>query len=184
MRPAAPRRGGGYAVTAHFSNAGQLVKGNDVQVSGRRSGSVTDIKLTPDGQAAVTFSVDGAYAPLRDGTRLIVRQASLSGVANRYIDVQLAPAGGKPIPDGGVLGQDATTTAVAPRPDLQHFDPATRKSLQRLIKGSAAQYAGRGADGHAGWLYLNPSLWPPAGCSASSTATPACSTASSPPTRA
>ena len=34
---------------------------------------------------------DDDYAPLRRGTRAIVRQASLSGVANRYVDLQLPP---------------------------------------------------------------------------------------------
>jgi phospholipid/cholesterol/gamma-HCH transport system substrate-binding protein len=150
--------GGGYTVTAHFTNASQLVKGNDVKVSGLPVGSVKDIKLTPDGQAAVTFSVDDDYAPLRDGTRVVVREASLSGVANRYLDLQVGPHGGKPIPDGGVLGQDATTTAVDLDQIFNTFDPATRRSLQGVIKGSAAQYKGKGAQMAAALPYLNPSL--------------------------
>jgi hypothetical protein len=34
---------------------------------------------------------DDGYHPLRVGTKAIVRQASLSGVANRYIDLRLPP---------------------------------------------------------------------------------------------
>jgi phospholipid/cholesterol/gamma-HCH transport system substrate-binding protein len=150
--------GGGYAVTARFTNASQLVKGNDVKVSGLAVGSVESIKLTPDGQAAVTFTVDDAYAPLRDGTRAIVRQASLSGVANRYIDLQVGPQSGKAIADGGVLGQDATTTAVDLDQIFNTFDPATRTSLQGVLKGSAAQYDGQGERVAAALPYLNPSL--------------------------
>ncbi len=41
--------GGGYQVTARFLNAGQLVKGNVVQIGGVPSGSVSSIKITPDG---------------------------------------------------------------------------------------------------------------------------------------
>lgn len=152
------RGGGGYAVTAHFSNASQLVKGNDVKVSGLAVGSVKSIKLTPDGQAAVTFSVDDKYAPLREGTRAIVRQASLSGVANRYIDLQVGPQRGKAIADGGVLGQDATTTAVDLDQLFNTFDPDTRKSLQGVIQGSARQYKGKGDAMAAALPYLNPSL--------------------------
>ena len=81
--------GGGYQVTARFENASQLVKGNLVQVSGVPAGKVEDIKLTPDGQAEITLSVDDEYAPLRRGTLATVRQASLSGVANRYVDLRL-----------------------------------------------------------------------------------------------
>ena len=150
--------GGGYAVTARFSNASQLVKGNDVKVSGLAVGSVKTIKLTPDGQASVTFTVDKDYAPLRDGTRVIVRQASLSGVANRYLDLQVGPQSGKAIPDGGVLGQDATTTAVDLDQIFNTFDPETRKSLQGVFKGSAAQYKGQGDAMASALPYLNPSL--------------------------
>ena len=35
---------------------------------------------------------DDRYKPLREGTEALVRQASLSGVANRYIDLQLRRA--------------------------------------------------------------------------------------------
>ena len=150
--------GSGYAVTATFANASQLVKGNEVKVSGLPVGKVDDIKVTPDGQAAVTFTVDDAYAPLRQGTRAIVRQASLSGVANRYIDLQVGPHGGAAIPDGGRLSTDATTTAVDLDQLFNTFDPATRASLQGVIKGSKAQYEGRGTQLAAALPYLNPSL--------------------------
>jgi phospholipid/cholesterol/gamma-HCH transport system substrate-binding protein len=150
--------GGGYAVTARFQNASQLVKGNDVKISGLAVGSVKEIKLTPDGQAAVKFTVNDKYAPLREGTRAIVRQASLSGVANRYIDLQVGPQSGKAIADGGVLGQDATTTAVDLDQIFNTLDPDTRKSLQGVIKGSARQYKGQGDAMAAALPYLNPSL--------------------------
>src|SRR5215208_7652697 len=77
--------GGGYTVKARFQNASQLVKGNLVQVSGQAVGKVENIDLTPDGQAEITMSIDDDHAPLRRGTRAIVRQASLSGIANRYV---------------------------------------------------------------------------------------------------
>jgi phospholipid/cholesterol/gamma-HCH transport system substrate-binding protein len=150
--------GGGYTVTARFANAAQLVKGNDVKVSGLPVGSVKHITLTPDGQAAVEFSVDGDYAPLRQGTRAIIRQASLSGVANRYIDLQVGPQSGKPIPDGGVLDASATVTAVDLDQLFNTFDPPTRKALQGVLQGSAKQYAGRGDQIAAALPYLNPSL--------------------------
>ena len=58
------------------------------------------------------MSIDEDHAPLRRGTRAIVRQASLSGIANRYVDLTLPAQTAAKIPDGGVIDQDATTSAV------------------------------------------------------------------------
>src|SRR5215212_9767863 len=69
-----------YKVRAHFQNASQLVKGNLVQVAGRPVGKVASIDLTRNGEAEVTLRIDDDFAPLREGTLLTVRQASLSGV--------------------------------------------------------------------------------------------------------
>src|SRR5919202_3548118 len=92
-----------YTVKARFQDAAQLVKGNLVQVSGQAVGKVKGIDLTPDGQAEVTMQINGDYAPLRRGTLATVRQASLSGIANRYVDLRLPPQGAPEIPDGGVI---------------------------------------------------------------------------------
>jgi phospholipid/cholesterol/gamma-HCH transport system substrate-binding protein len=150
--------GEGYRVKAQFENASQLVRGNLVQVSGMPAGKVEDIRLTPDGQAELTLSIDDDYAPLRQGTLATVRQASLSGVANRYIDLRLPGSRAPEIPDGGVIKQDSTTTAVDLDELFNTLDEPTRKDLQKVIQGSDAQHTGRGDQMNAGLLYLNPSL--------------------------
>jgi phospholipid/cholesterol/gamma-HCH transport system substrate-binding protein len=147
-----------YSVKARFQNASQLVKGNLVQVSGRPVGEVTDIALTDDGQAEVTLSIEKEFAPLRRGTRITVRQASLSGIANRYLDLRLAPQGAEAIEAGGVIEQDSTTTAVDLDQLFNTFDPETRRSLQKVVRGFGEQYEGRGKEMNEGLLYLNPSL--------------------------
>ena len=150
--------GSGYTVKADFQNAAQLVKGNLVQTGGAPVGKVTNIDLTSDGQARVTMKIKDDYAPLRRGTLATVRQASLSGVASRYIDLRMAPQAAKKIPDGGVIGQDSTTTAVDLDQVFNTFDPETRKALQGVIKGSANQFKGKGKEFNEGIAYLNPSL--------------------------
>ena len=85
-------RDGGTEYTLLFQNAGQLVRDDDVQVGGRRVGSVRAIELTDDNQAAVKVSVQEPYAPLREGTHAVIRLTSLSGIANRYIALTPAPA--------------------------------------------------------------------------------------------
>ncbi len=157
-------RGGGgtdYRVHALFQNAGQIVKGDLVQVAGVQVGNVTDIALTDDGQAELDLRItDPDYAPLRQGTLATVRQASLSGVANRYIDLRMPPTtkGQRNIPDGGRLSQTDTTSAVDLDQLFDTFNPQTRRALSGLIQGSANQYQGKGAQANAGLLYLNPSL--------------------------
>jgi phospholipid/cholesterol/gamma-HCH transport system substrate-binding protein len=150
--------GGGYTVKAHFQNASQLVKGNLVQVSGQSVGKVKSIDLTSDGQAVVVMSINDEYAPLRRGTQAIVRQASLSGIASRYVDLSLAGGNAPDIPDGGVIAQDATTSAVDLDQLFDTLDDKTQADLQKIFQGSAKQYKGKGEQMNEALVYLNPSL--------------------------
>src|SRR5215218_8930519 len=150
---------GGYTVTAEFVNAGQLVKGNEVKAGGVSVGSVKDIDVTQDGRAEVTLGIDDSdYQPLRRGTRVTIKQASLSGIANRYIDLQIGPANGDEIEDGGEIGTDDTATAVELDEIFDLFDERTRTGLQDFFKGSAAMLHGRGKELRRGVHYLNPAL--------------------------
>ncbi len=153
------RGDGGYRVTAEFVSAGQLVKGNEVKAGGVTVGSVKDVDVTQDGQAKITLAItDGDYEPLRRGTRVLVKQGSLSGIANRYVDLQLGPANGDDIEDGGVIGSDQTGTAVELDEIFNLFDPKTRTGLQDFFKGSAAMLHGRGKELRKGVHYLNPAF--------------------------
>src|SRR5918999_1241433 len=100
----------GHRYTLVFQNAGQLVKDDDVQVGGRRIGSVRSIELTDDNRAAVKIVVQEPYAPLREGTQATIRLTSLSGIANRYVALTLAPENAKELPDGARLDLSKTTT--------------------------------------------------------------------------
>src|ERR687885_2666177 len=106
--------GGGYEVKARFENASQLVKGNQVEIGGTAAGSVDDIRLTDDGQAEIKMTVDDEYKPLPTGTQAVIKQASQSGIANRYVELDLPPGrkDGKvsDIPDGGKIAITRTTT--------------------------------------------------------------------------
>lgn len=150
--------GGGYTVNARFLNAGQLVKGNPVQVGGVPVGSVKGIKITDDGHAEIKMSIDGDHAPLRRGTRAEIRQFSQSGLANRYVDLKLPPNTDQKIPDGGVIDTDNTVTQVDLDELYNTLDPETRRSLQGFFKGSADQWRGREAEANIGFEYLNPAL--------------------------
>ena len=154
-------RGGGadYTVYVDFMNASQLVRGNEVRVAGSTIGTVEDIQLTDDGGARIKLKINQeAYTPLRSGTRAVIRLASLSGVANRYIDLQLAGANRAEIPDGGRIESTETTSAVDLDQLISTFDREARSDLQGVIAGFGKQYAGRSEEASRGWYYLNPQL--------------------------
>ena len=149
---------GGYSVTARFLNAGQLVKGNPVQVGAVAIGSVTGIKISDDGRAEIELEIDDEHAPLRKGTRAEIRQFSQSGLANRYVDLQLPPHSENEIPDGGLIDSDNTVTQVDLDELYNTLDEETRRSLQGFFKGSADQWRGRAEQANVGFEYLNPAL--------------------------
>jgi phospholipid/cholesterol/gamma-HCH transport system substrate-binding protein len=151
--------GSSYQVKAIFTNASQIVSGDQVQVSGNSIGTVAAINLTPGGQAELTLSINDAnYQPLRQGTHAIIRQASLSGIANRYVDLDLGPGTAPVIPNNGVISTADTTGTVDLDELFNTLNASTRKGLQNVFQGSASQYAGRGQQAQLAWQYLNPAI--------------------------
>ena len=154
-------RGGGssYEVTARFENASQLVKGNEVQVAGKAIGNVKDIDLSPDGGALVRLGIsDEGYTPLRRGTEAVIRLTSLSGVANRYVDLRLPGGDTKAIPDGGRLPTEDTASTVDLDQLLNALDKDARDDLQGVVQGFGKQIDGQSKKAARGYMYLNPSL--------------------------
>ena len=151
---------GKYEVTAVFDNAGQLVKGNQVQVGGRPVGTITDIRLNDDGQAEVKMEVDDdELTPLTKGTTATIRATSLSGIANRYVSLKLGPNGGRTIDDGGRIGGDQTNAPVDLDQLFNTLDPDTRTALRRVIQGSGDWYAGKSKQAAESTKYLSPALF-------------------------
>ena len=153
--------GSSYKVTAEFENASQLVGGEQVVVGGVPVGSVSDIALGDDGQALVTFSVSGDYAPLKEGTTATIRSFSLSGVANRQVQLTLPPDGsdtGTEIPDGGSMDQSQTVSEVDLDQVFNTLDDRTVANLKKVIRGFEISYDGVGEQANRGFHYLNPFL--------------------------
>lgn len=155
--------GGGdddYEITAEFTNASQLVGGEVVTVGGTTAGKVTDIELADNGNALVSFTVDDQYAPLHEETVAQVRSFSLSGIANRQIELTLPPdeAGGGEIEDGGTLSRVQTISEVDIDQIFNTLDPETISDFKKVIKGFAISFAGTGEEANAGFKYLNPFL--------------------------
>jgi phospholipid/cholesterol/gamma-HCH transport system substrate-binding protein len=135
-----------------------------VTVAGVPAGSVKKISLADDGQALVELEVSDEFAPLPEGTHATVRSQSLSGIANRYVDLSLPkpPAEGEPDPgeidDGGTIDQVNTTSEVDLDQLFNTLDDETVASLKSVIKGFARSYDGVGPQANKGFYYLNPFL--------------------------
>jgi phospholipid/cholesterol/gamma-HCH transport system substrate-binding protein len=147
-----------YSVTATFQTAGQLVKGNEVQIGGKAVGKVTSIDLTDEGQAEIEMEVDSDFKPLHDGTRATIRVGSLSGIAGRYVSISPGPNDNDEIDDGGQIMADDTTTPVDLDQLFNTLDPKTRKGLQEIVQGGATQYDGKAQEANEAAKYFNPAL--------------------------
>jgi phospholipid/cholesterol/gamma-HCH transport system substrate-binding protein len=148
-----------YQVKAVFTNASQIVSGDLVEVAGNQIGTVSNIALTPGGQAQLTLNITNkAYDPLRQGTQATVRESSLSGIANRYVELRLGSPGAPKINSGGVIRANNTTSEVDLDLLFNSLNPATLKGLQDVFQGSAAQYKNQGAVAGQAFKYLNPAI--------------------------
>jgi phospholipid/cholesterol/gamma-HCH transport system substrate-binding protein len=136
--------GGGADYHLEMSEAGQLVRGNQVQVGGVPVGSVTNIELTHDYKARVTLHIESSLAPLHEGTISEIRVPSLTGVANRYVALTPGPNNRPALPVGATLPTKNTREAVDLDRLFNTLNPKTRQGLRELIQGSAEQYAGAG----------------------------------------
>lgn len=148
----------GYTVSATFQNAGQLVKGNYVEVAGRPVGRVKSIELDDHAQAKVKMSVGSGFDPLHEGTTAVIRASSLSGIANRYIELQPGPNSAPEIPDGGRITADKTQAPVDLDQLFNTLDPKTRRGLQQIVQGGATQYFGKSRQAAEAIKYFNPAL--------------------------
>jgi phospholipid/cholesterol/gamma-HCH transport system substrate-binding protein len=152
------RGASGHEYTLVFETAGQLVTDDDVQVGGRRVGSIRGIELTEDNQAAVKIRVEEPHAPLREGTTATIRLTSLSGIANRYVALVPAPASAPALEDRATLTTASTTPVVDLDQVLATLDERTRGSLQDVVRGFATQFRGKGAEAGEAARYFNPLL--------------------------
>ncbi len=150
--------GGGATYHLIFPEAGQLVRGDQVQVGGVPVGSVTNLELTKDFKAKVTIHVDGSLTPLHEGTTAEVRVPSLSSVANRYIQLSPGPNNKPALSNNATLPASATKEVTDLDQLFNTLNPKTRKGLSEFIQGTAEQYVGAGKQLGESTEYFGPFL--------------------------
>ena len=147
--------GNGHSYRLLFETGGQLVPGNQVLIAGQPIGTIDSIDLTDDSQAAVDVTLD---RELTEGTTAVIRTTSLSGVANRYVSIQMGPDNAEPHEEGATIGGTDTTAPVDLDQLFDTFRKPTRVALQKFISGNATVYSGRGREANRSYKFLNPAL--------------------------
>jgi virulence factor Mce-like protein len=131
----------GYRVSAQFHEAGQLVPGADVRVSGVTVGNVSSIS-NQGVNSIVTMDIRPQYAPLPVATRAILREKTLLGEG--YVEFSAASRAGPMFHDGARI----PTSHVAPTQSLDQvlgsFNKPTQRNLEALLNGTAQSLAGQG----------------------------------------
>jgi hypothetical protein len=140
-----------YKVTAEFENAGQLVKGNPVQIGGVAVGTVSDIEIAPNGHVLIAMTLKGPQTRSRRARKAEIRQLSLSSIAGRYVELEqpsepIAQRDESTIPEGGKIPISQTVTAVDLDQVFNVLGPVARVAIQDFIKDSATKWKGKGAE--------------------------------------
>jgi phospholipid/cholesterol/gamma-HCH transport system substrate-binding protein len=145
----------GHKYKFMFETGGQLVPGNQVLIAGQPVGTINSIDLTDNSQAEVDVTLD---RPLTEGSSVVIRTTSLSGVANRYVSLAMGPDNADELPEGATLSGTDTTSPVDLDQLFNIFRKKERESLQKFISGNATIYAGKGKLANRAYKFLNPAF--------------------------
>jgi phospholipid/cholesterol/gamma-HCH transport system substrate-binding protein len=138
-----PLQAGGYRIQVEVPEAGGIYQTNDVRMSGVTIGEISGVKREGD-RAVLAMSLKPRYAPLRVGTRAIVRTKTLLGEG--YVELAPGPVGAHDIPEGGRLPLSQARRAQRLDDVLQMLGPTTRKQMRGLFSGLARATRGRAGD--------------------------------------
>jgi phospholipid/cholesterol/gamma-HCH transport system substrate-binding protein len=150
--------GSSYTTRLIFSNASDLVNGDQVFIGPSSVGTVKSIALTRNGQAAVTIGLDSDASPLYRGTVARIVENGLAGVASHYITIQPAADTHPQIPSGGTIPSTDTYAQVGLDQLFNSLNGKTRDGLANIIQGEATAIKGRAADANRTIEYLAPGL--------------------------
>jgi phospholipid/cholesterol/gamma-HCH transport system substrate-binding protein len=147
-----------YTLNVDFQNASGLVTGNNVLIGPGVVGTVSSIGLTDNGAARVKLTLKGGVGPLHQGTVARIYEDSLSGIANKYVELEPGSPDAPKIDTGGLIGEQDSHSEVNLDELFDTLDPLTRAGLKGLIRGEAASLKGRGRDANKALEYLAPGL--------------------------
>lgn len=152
------RSGSAYTVHAQFRDAGQLIKGDLVEVGGLPVGKVADLRLTADNNADVVLKItDGRFRPLHRGTTAAIATVGLAGIANRFVAINPGPDNTASIPDGAVLHESSTRPIVDLDELLNSLTQPVLKDIQTVFNQGTIAFQSTAA-ARSAFHYANPAF--------------------------
>jgi virulence factor Mce-like protein len=150
-----------YDLKAEFSNAANLVVGNDVRIGGQRVGTVSEITPVPgDGDepptAEVELKLEEQVDPLPADSTMIIRPRSALGL--KYIEITPGESEEGFSPGDTIPAAQATPEPVEIDDVFNTFDVKARRGSQRTLDGFGTALAGRGDDINEAIVDLRPLL--------------------------
>jgi phospholipid/cholesterol/gamma-HCH transport system substrate-binding protein len=137
-----------YTITAHFSDAADVLTNNEVYLNGVRVGHVGGVNVH-NGQAQVELVIDDGQAqPIYQDASAEVRKKNLLG--ETYIDLQRGGSAAR-MQSGGTIPVNHTVPITEIDQVLAIFDPETVQRVQLLINalGNATTNNGRNLNAEA-----------------------------------
>lgn len=131
----------GYRFHIRFTNAADLVPGDDVRISGIDVGKVVVVKNSGEYTLA-TLELQRQYAPIASDARAILRLKTLLGEV--FVALSPGSASAPKLPDGGTLPSDQVEPTQPLDKVLDTLNPRTQRNLDRLLAGLSTGLAGRG----------------------------------------
>jgi phospholipid/cholesterol/gamma-HCH transport system substrate-binding protein len=132
----------GYRFEVRFTNAANLVPGDDVRISGINVGKVAAV--TNSGETTLaTLDLQRQYAPIPSDTQAILRLKTLLGEV--FVALSTGSRSAPPLPDGGMLPSTQVQSTQPLDTVLDTLTPATQRNLDNLLAGVSTGLAGQGA---------------------------------------
>ncbi|MBJ7593279.1 MAG: MCE family protein [Candidatus Dormibacteraeota bacterium] len=139
--------GSSHTAVADFSNVNGLTGGNEVRIGGIEVGTVQSLDVMVDSQAGkqaarVTFTVDNAHWPLRQGTSVAVRPKGV--LSNVYVDVEPGSPSAPSLGDTPRFDINHTSSPVNLDELSNVFDPSVRTSIRTQLQEGVIVFGGTG----------------------------------------
>jgi virulence factor Mce-like protein len=131
-----------YHVKAVFATGAQLVKDDDVTISGLRVGKVESLGPVEGGGAAAGLIIHTQYAPLFKDAHAVIKAKNLLG--ETYVELNRGTSGAGLMADGATISKENTLTPVEIDRILDSLDQDTRNRLVLLINNLGQALAGNG----------------------------------------
>jgi len=150
-----------YDLKAEFSNAANLVVGNDVRIGGQRVGAVSEITPLPgeNGEpptAELELKLEESVDPLPVDSTMIIRPRSALGL--KYVEITPGESEEGFDPGDTIPAAQATPEPVEIDDVFNTFTTKARRGSQRSLEGFGTALAGRGNDINEAIVDLRPLL--------------------------